>query len=771
LRLVIAATILATGAASALIIIRDLPQSHIVVSGSSTIPAAPIPTSAFVASLVLWLVAWSLALTGAIFGHRGLGLLVVIIFIFVSLVGLIIERTVLLVAVPLLFIALWILALSLARWLVRLRGSSLPRWLPLVSFVVTLVALASHYAILWYFDKQGGPGTAILPKFVDSEFEGYAFVLVPVLFLTGSDFAEWAEIAGGQLTDWLKRARSAWVLLTASALVAVGILIWRLLQRETFPFFDLAWVLDLAAVAVFGLLTALIYFIVARLGHLAVWPRVALPVWALILATVTFLLLQAGPTYVGYIGESIVPLSPEDSVDYSVFHHQAQTFSPAFSLIYPSGWKKVVSEPQKSAAEGLVVVFLGTAEPGLHQFLVVEVPTSVLNGVDQYSIEQAVVTGACRNPKCSADLIQAPSHGSWFTQQTTVQDQDTHGHPVQLKGMAWERTQGDSTWVLYGAVESDQFKATLPIYTAMLDSWKPNLGAVVPRSPVDRLVDFLINLDPTGILSFALLPLAVAILIGMPLLLRGRRRQGPLAVAGLFLTAFGLGEGLLFLPQILAYFGVPTSQVVLLTLNNDQVRLSNIPTLNLQVLQITAALFTLLLVGWLIVRKNVNSRAGRDLLAIALLLNTGLLGIELLDVIFTATDEIALRLTAAQGVLLILAFLWDLLTSGKQITNTEGRNSPRSARVLLYAGFSLLSCSQVLFFATLGGSAGQNVGGDWTDTGLTALGIPVLLTIIMMRFARVGQQPTPPQVPVDVPVGEVGQTLPDSHLPGIYDSH
>jgi hypothetical protein len=772
LRLVIAATILATAVASVLIIIRDVPQSHIVIGATSTTPATPIPTSAFVAALVLWVVAWSLALTGAIFGHSGLRLLVVIVFIFISLSGFIIERSVFIVAVPQLIIALWILAVSMARWLVGRRGRSLPRWMPAVSFVVVLAALSAHYAILLYLDKQAGPGTAIFPSFVELELSVYGFVLIPVLFLTGSDFGEWAEVTAGQVNDWLKPARSTWVLLTVTALVAAGILIARLLHRGTFSPFGVASVLDLVAVALFGLVTALIFLFIARLGHIATWPRVALPAWALILATVTFMLLQTGPAYAFDFVSNITPPSPVNSVDFSVFHHSAETYSPTFSLIYPSGWKDVVNEPQK-AGDGLVVVFLGTAEPGIHRFLVVEFPTAGLNGADQYSIEQAVVTGACHNPKCSADLIQVPSHGSWYTAQTTVQDQDANGNPVQLKGMAWERTQGDSTWILYGTTEADRYQAMLPIYTAMLDSWRPDLKAIVPASLADRLFNFLTNLDPTGIVSLALLPLGVAILVGIPLLLRGRRRPGPLSVAGLFLTAFGLGEGLLFLPQILAYFGVPTSKAVLLTLNDAQVTLSSMPTLNLSVLQITVALFTLLVVVWLIVRRAVNRRAARDILAIALLLNTGLLGIQLLDIVFSTTDQIALRLTVAQGVLLMLAFLWDLLTSGKQLTNTEGRNSPRSARVLLYAGFSLLSCAQVLFFTTLAGSGGQNVSGDWTDIGLTALGIPALLTLIMLRFARVGQQQQtmPPEAPVGAPAGETGQTLPDTHLPGIYDAH
>src|SRR5215472_1717284 len=131
LRLVIAATILATGVASALIIIRDVPQSHILIDTTSTNPATFIPTSAFVAALVLWVVAWSLALTGAIFGHWALRLLVVITFIFITISGYIIERSMPVVAVPLLIIVVWILAISLAKWVAGRQGRSLPPWMPL----------------------------------------------------------------------------------------------------------------------------------------------------------------------------------------------------------------------------------------------------------------------------------------------------------------------------------------------------------------------------------------------------------------------------------------------------------------------------------------------------------------------------------------------------------------------------------------------------------------------------------------------------------------
>ena len=58
------------------------------------------------------------------------------------------------------------------------------------------------------------------------------------------------------------------------------------------------------------------------------------------------------------------------------------------------------------------------------------------------------------------------------------------------------------------------------------------------------------------------------------------------------------------------------------------------------------------------------------------------------------------RFTLAQALIILLALLWDLATSGESVTNGHGRTFPRSARVLMYCGYVVLIATVVLFLAS-----------------------------------------------------------------------
>jgi hypothetical protein len=177
------------------------------------------------------------------------------------------------------------------------------------------------------------------------------------------------------------------------------------------------------------------------------------------------------------------------------------------------------------------------------------------------------------------------------------------------------------------------------------------------------------------------------------------------------------------------------------------------PTLSDPELRTVVPFVTLVMVGWLIGRRRIGDERATRVMAALLLLNVGLQLILWLTEAFSASDQLAQRFTVAQGVLLVLAFLWDLLTSGEQVTNGEGRLTPRFARVLIYVGYSLLSVSQVLFFTTLQGSSGYDFSGQWTGYGLRDLGIPLLLALVLLRLAR---SRTAPGGQGDEPGGEEG---------------
>lgn len=109
-----------------------------------------------------------------------------------------------------------------------------------------------------------------------------------------------------------------------------------------------------------------------------------------------------------------------------------------------------------------------------------------------------------------------------------------------------------------------------------------------------------------------------------------------------------------------------------------------------------------------------------------------------------ATNTYALaRLNATPAVPWVVALvflatvIWDVVTSGQQITNKDSAAAPRSGRVLLYFGYSLVAAALFLYAAALR-TQGTNapipqylVGEDGATAiaGLYLLGIPLALTL------------------------------------------
>lgn len=731
LRVVVALSIVAALAAAALIVLRDIPQAHLTLDMGHNSPSALIPTAAFIVAFALWLIAWALALTGAIHGHWALRLVVFAVFLYVMIETVVLDALSLVFVAPLLVIIAWMVAVSVLRWAARRSGRQLPRWLPALTFIVVLVSFAAHYAIVLVLDLLADPSATVFKLLVLDEFQAYSLALVPILFLTGTDFAEWCQVAAGQVNAWLRLFRTAWPLVAATVLMAALILAHELILRQSFAPFDLPSALDLIALGVFGLIALLLYLGVARLGRVGAWPRLSVPPGAFVAATLVIMALLTGPAYLSDFVISFTP-PPTNAVDYAVFTHPATTSSPAFSLIYPSDWKHGVSESQ-SARDPLVALFGGSGMPSDPRLFLVGLPVANADGETLAQLVQDTASGICENPNCPATVIPAPDHGPWHVDHALVHD--THaGAPVERDGTIWSREQDATLWTLFGYAELQGTQAATPIFTAMVDSWRPDLSAQIPPAPVPAIVNQLENIDPKGVLSLGVLPLLLAVLIGLPLLLRGRRRPGPVAVAGLFFVVLGVSEGLIYLPQILARFGVPIDQIVLLTVDSRQFHLATMPTLSLPVLQTVTAFYTLVTVAWLAARRHLGS--ARHLVASLFLLNAGLQLIAWIDLFFATSNQIAEQFTVAQGLLLVLAFLWDLLTSGGQVTNAEGHQSPRFARLLLYVGYSILSFAQVLFFSTLAAAGSTFDFSDWTNIGLTALGVPLLLTVVLLRITR-----------------------------------
>jgi len=234
---------------------------------------------------------------------------------------------------------------------------------------------------------------------------------------------------------------------------------------------------------------------------------------------------------------------------------------------------------------------------------------------------------------------------------------------------------------------------------------------------------------PLGvILGIALWPV-----LGIALVIRGRWRPGGASAVGAYLIIVGLAVFVFALGIVAAG-------------QNAAVALGGV--------QMVVALATVGALAWLAVRGRLDGEHA-PLIALYFVLNVALLLIGFLYVLLANVASLSRGFGLIPGVLIVAAFLWDFLTSGEEVTNVEGRAFPRSARVLLYAGYIMLVSTIVLFFAPVTPNSIFNqqdlffvFSADlWPRYGLLLLGVPLLLTNFVLALSRwrgrIDPQPAP----------------------------
>jgi hypothetical protein len=217
----------------------------------------------------------------------------------------------------------------------------------------------------------------------------------------------------------------------------------------------------------------------------------------------------------------------------------------------------------------------------------------------------------------------------------------------------------------------------------------------------------------------------VGVTIGLILLARGRLlQQASTGATGLFLLMVCL------LVIVLNW------HLVLATLVFPDI---NLPLHLLAGIRLLAALCVLGLVVWLSVRSRPPT-APRRLLAAALLLLAGLQIVDWsFDLVLALTAIGRLSAVAFAGVFLV-AVLWDVLTSGEEVSNGHSRAFPRTGRVLLYFGYTLIAGSVLLYSASLQVPATGALSADIfsTDTNaalaLLILGLPLIGLNLALRL-------------------------------------
>ncbi|MFZ0214484.1 MAG: hypothetical protein WAM30_00920 [Candidatus Dormiibacterota bacterium] len=681
-------------AAGILLATRDLDWPQVGAgSNGSALTTVPLPIA--VVSAVAMVVGWSFVLAGALHAHLVLRILGVAVYTLNGLLGGLsglfggfapagVVTLVIVLAVPVAATGLWFTDRANARQAPRLHHGV--RLRPL-----TFLWALGVTALIYLLSAISGLRSGDFARFLGIELEALEFVFIPVLLLAGTDFAEWAEVVSGRISLGL-RVLGRYGPPIGILAVAVGIFAF-----YTFVASGLHVGLDVGATLLALVPVAFAGGLVALIGGAAMRRGLSrrVPFWALVAGAVVVYLSFFGAGVASVVSGSFNagPATPPQTAGLVTYQHRAD---PVYSVRYPVEWRPT------AISNG--VRFTGVDAGRLPvRFLVLHTEAS---GSDFTGVLSTAAQPALGVPLRAGGIEQ---QGPW---QRSPVDATLAG--TALRGTAWSRQEGRERWTLVGLAPAITGGYYDDLFTTLWESWSPELpssgseGGGRGLGPVDTLV--------SSAIACALL-LAGGLLL---LLLRtGERATGGLflVLCAVFLAADPYGAGAVAsLLHPGATFGVVGTNLV---------------------------------IGWaagslvLLVIAAVGRRwvSWAPIFRLVLVLGLGLVGLEFLfSGVFGTALSAGARFSLLQGVVLLLAMLWDVLMSGESMTNSGGRRVPRHSRVLLYLGYTVMVVTTVLFLSSEqvvgGGSTGSQFESDqWPQLGIGVLGPPLLLTFLLVNLA------------------------------------
>lgn len=81
----------------------------------------------------------------------------------------------------------------------------------------------------------------------------------------------------------------------------------------------------------------------------------------------------------------------------------------------------------------------------------------------------------------------------------------------------------------------------------------------------------------------------------------------------------------------------------------------------------------------------------------------------------------------------VLLTLWDMASAGARFANSDGKNLPRTGRMLLYIGGLILAATAMLFYTAAGDPSLQELSNNTLVAGLGTLGLLYLVFIVWRR--------------------------------------
>ena len=636
-----------------------------------------------------------------------------------------------------LLLSLLVLVSFLLDWArTRFWHTEQPAWISL------LIALPVAGSIVVYYAALVGSPRELNGFGVSEQFAGHIFralvILLPVLFLAGTDLAEIAGEIGGFIAgfteSWKPQKRWPLALMCCIALPAAFIsAVWR--YRFQFQLVVSIPTPALLYALLFGLIVALLLAANAKIFKLAKWHAVEVPFTACVAAA---LFIAGGHELSNFLQYRYgYPVTEATRIDFS-WHRFGGDLS-GLQIAQPDDWNTFTTGNGVTARPNSGPDWRNDTA----RFYAACLRQPATDWREQPSREVHEAFGFFA-PKDLSD-IRLPDRGEddryAFIQ---FKERAPDGAPLEWSGDFWFRQTTGCLWVLGGiSVSRYYFSYYQPIFLKMVKSLEP-LAAEAPPQPV-RFSSLQERVAGTigYVLPFVLFMIA-GNLLGELSAEPGQRsfwqtlkrvakdaksstrnaweweNVTPVVSALFYLNTVGV-----FAAAFGAYSLLPASKLI-----ED-------PIGELQAVLAVASGGAL--VAALVIRP---SKSSRELLKALLALNVGLLLLMFAYRAYGYGSSLAEESLKMQGIVLFIALFWDLMMSGKEFTNPENHGFTREVRILLYAGYIMLLSTCILFFssqqlANSGEAAGRFFEAEnVVARGILLLGVPVLFSRVLVEFCR-----------------------------------
>ncbi len=714
-------------AAAVLLVLRDhgpqLPRVPVYVVDNQLVSVS-VPV--LVATVVLLTLAWSYLVSGVLHTHPAVRVGALALFSWAMWHEGVVpnDRGIYTVGGVALLAAVWVVAALAWLYDIRLHRRGLDdrshlRRLVLLTFGTVFLLCGGLYALSYAAWQGSAP--LIFTETLTAHLSAVSVLLVPVLYVAGVDFAEWAEVTGERMAHVASRVRAPMVLAIVTALAAGATAGWAAYGFRGHMGF-------LAQELVAAVIAAALLFGIARLLRLARRDSVARHVPYVAIAGLA--VVAYGITYLSlYLpGEARAQAAAQSTggrieADMGPYNHEG---TPEFSVEHPVFWNATVDSDKP---DGLLLIhFDGFSAGDPAVFEVFSMPASqISNTADAVTALLGGLT-APRGPMSGhvAYLSSAQMRNGWEVIDVATYEHDPSLKPMQAR--MWTRMDGGRAWAMIGFTYRSVWGANAAAFDDTALSWQPALRSEAAATTASRTSG-----APQGISDSdraLAIEVGVTVLVGLVLLVLSRRRWSP-RVGGAMATA-ALFAGTVALFGVLASLGVWAH----IATGNDR----GLVGLHIDGIQVFTGLICLACLGIAAWRRRLGG-ATRALLPAALTLVIGLQVISWIYDVYNGTMS-AGRFSIAQAVILVLALLWDIAMSGEAVTNGGNRWFPRHARVSLYFGYVILVLAAILYFSSLqlpagGGAVESQFESDvWPQAGLIILGVPLLVTLFAVKVSR-----------------------------------